>query len=212
LYQKGHEICGLAAAHYFGIAGAIGGQESETDTNLFQYAYKINGTSMKSGKGLAADNGVIRRFRGVTFAEITDGTSNTFTIGEISWENYRGYHCWSLSSDGNGQMLYSTKSIGRKWKFNIQRTMNGDGTDTTDPKNIITDSSLKADGDPGIVDVDFAKIGNSSHSYGPFGSNHSGGLIMGLADGSIRFVSETITDQIRVDYASCDDGRTASLP
>ncbi|MDR2756779.1 MAG: DUF1559 domain-containing protein [Planctomycetaceae bacterium] len=203
---------GLAAGHYFGISGATGGQESDTDTNLFPYLYKFDTTSMKAGKGLAADNGVIRRQRGVTFAEITDGTSNTLAVGEIAWDLYRGYHCWSLANDANGQMLYTTKTIGRKWKFNLYKTLTGDGTDTSDANNIITDYSLKTDGDSALTEADFTKIGNSAHSYGPFGSQHPGGLNVGLCDGSIRFVTDTIADQIRVDYASCNDGRTASLP
>ncbi|MDR1268981.1 MAG: DUF1559 domain-containing protein, partial [Planctomycetaceae bacterium] len=210
---------GRAISHYFGIAGATGGQESETDTNLFSYEYK----KMKNGKGLAADNGVMRRFRGVTLAEVIDGTSNTFAVSEISWDNYKGFHPWYMGSDGNGAMLYSTKSVSRKWKFNTFKTITGDGTDTSDSNNIINDYSLKNDNsvtaanpaggtDPEIETQDFPKIGSPGHSYGPFGSNHPGGLIIGLCDGSIRFVGDTIADQSRVDYASCDDGRTASLP
>ncbi|MDR2440881.1 MAG: DUF1559 domain-containing protein [Planctomycetaceae bacterium] len=199
---------GRAISHYFGIAGATGGQESETDTNLFSYEYK----NMKKDKGLAADNGVIRRFRGITLAEITDGTSNTFAVSEISWDYYKGYHPWYMGSDGNGQMLYSTKSVGRKWKFNTFKTITGDGTDTSDSNNIINDYSLKTDNDSEVYEMDFAKIGSASHSYGPFGSNHPGGLIGGLCDGSVRFIGDVIADQPRVDYASCNDGRVAILP
>jgi type II secretory pathway pseudopilin PulG len=199
---------GRAISHYFGIAGAAGGQESDTDTNLFPYEYK----SMKKDKGLAADNGVMRRFRGITFAEVIDGMSNTFAVSEISWDNYKGFHPWYLGSDGNGAMLYSTKSVSRRWKFNTFKTITGDGTDTSDSNNIINDYSLKTDNDPEVYERDFLKIGSPAHSYGPFGSNHPGGLNVGLCDGSIRFVSETIADQIRVDYASCNDSRVATLP
>jgi hypothetical protein len=184
-------------SHYFGIAGAAGTQDA-AGTDYFRYDY----TSIKAGYGLAGDNGVIRRHRGVELAEIIDGTSNTLGVGEISWDRYREYNSWYLAGDGRGALLYSTKSIGRKWKFNTYKNLDTEPT--------ITDDSLKTQGDPERVDQDFDKT--VGYCYGPFGSNHPGGLIMGLCDGSIRFVSETITDQIRVDYASCDDGRTASLP
>ncbi|MDR2439923.1 MAG: DUF1559 domain-containing protein [Planctomycetaceae bacterium] len=45
-----------------------------------------------------------------------------------------------------------------------------------------------------------------------WGSNHPGSLIMGLCDGSIRFISEIIKDQIRLDAASRNDGHVATLP
>jgi hypothetical protein len=205
----------LAASHYFGIAGATGGQVSDTDTNLFPYLYKFDPTSTmwKASKGLPADNGVIRRFQGATFAGIGDGTSNTFAIGEISWNNYKGFHLWSLSSDANGiNLLYGTKSIGRRWKFNIQKTITGDGSDTSDPKNVINDYSLTTNNDPTYEEIDFPKRGNPAHSYGAFGSNHPGGLVMGICDGSIRFITETIEDQVRLDGACCNDGRPVSLP
>jgi hypothetical protein len=184
-------------SHYFGIAGAAGTTE-EGGTEYFRYDY----TNIKASYGVAADNGIIRRHRGVGFAEIVDGTSNTFGVGEISWDNYREYNSWYLSGDGRGSLLYSTKSIGRKWKFNSHKNI------ATEPS--INDKSLETQGNSTLVDQDFNKT--VGYCYGPFGSNHPGGLIMGLCDGSIRFVSETITDQIRVDYAGCDDGHAASLP
>jgi hypothetical protein len=101
-----------------------------------------------------------------------------------------------------GGYLYSTKSIGRKWKFNTHKNI--------DTEPIINDDAVKTVGDPELIQMDFEKI--RGNSYGPFGSNHPGGLVMGLCDGSIRFIGETIKDQVRVDSASCDDGRNASLP
>jgi Tfp pilus assembly protein PilE len=184
-------------SHYFGIAGAAGTTE-KGGTEYFKYDYKNTAVNT----GLATDNGVIRKARGVELTAISDGTSNTFGVGEISWNGYREYYAWYHAGGAGGGYLYSTKSIGRKWKFNTHKTID------TEPQ--INDDTVKTLNDPELIQMDFEKT--RGNSYGPLGNNHPGGLIMGLCDGSIRFVGETITDQIRVDYASCDDGRTASLP
>jgi prepilin-type N-terminal cleavage/methylation domain-containing protein/prepilin-type processing-associated H-X9-DG protein len=184
-------------SHYFGVAGAAGTEE-EGGTQYFRYDYK----NTAANTGLAADNGVIRKARGVGLAAITDGTSNTFGVGEISWNDYKEYYAWYRAGGAGGGYLYSTKSVGRKWKFNTYKTIN------TEPK--INDDSVKTVGDPELIQMDFEKT--RGNSYGPFGSNHPGGLNMGLCDGSVRFVSETIQDQIRLNSAGCDDGKVAALP
>ncbi|MDR1479222.1 MAG: DUF1559 domain-containing protein [Planctomycetaceae bacterium] len=184
-------------SHYFGIAGAAG-LDLEGGTTYFKYDY--NNTAISTG--LAADNGIIRKARGVGFDEITDGNSNTFGVGEISWDTYNEYYAWYRAGGAGGGYLYSTKSIGRKWKFNTHKSLN------TEPN--INDDYVVTVGSPTLDQRDFDKT--RGNSYGPFGSNHPGGLIMGLCDGSIRFVSETIQDQIRLDFASCNDNRPVSLP
>jgi type II secretory pathway pseudopilin PulG len=184
-------------SHYFGVAGAAGTKE-EGGTQYFKYDY-VN-TAVNTG--LAADNGVIRKKDLVGLDAITDGTSNTFGVGEISWNDYKEYYAWYRAGGAGGGYLYSTKSIGRKWKFNTYKTIN------SVPK--INDDAVKTVGNAELIQMDFDKT--KGNSYGPFGSNHPSGLIMGICDGSIRFVSETIDDQTRLYYASCNDGQAASLP
>ena len=201
----------IPTSHYYGIAGAAGTEtEEESDTagvRRFRYAVQYarsNGTvnNLTAGHGVAADNGAICRWQGVNLSAITDGTSNTFAIGEISWNDNRGYYFWYAASASGNSSLFSTKSVGRKWKFNIHKSIK------TEPE--IEDWSLAAAGSPNLVKQTFQKT--QGYSYGSFGSNHPGGLVMGLCDGSIRFVSETIADQPRLDFASRNDGRSAALP
>lgn len=153
-------------------------------------------------RGVPADNGIMMKLQGVTLAAITDGTSNTLGIGEISWDRYLEYRFWTQGSDASPRSLYGVKSVGRKWRFNTHKNIDTEPT--------INDDSLATVGAADLEQIDFEKT--MGYNYGPFGSNHPGGLIMALCDGSVRFVSETIDDQTRLHFACRNDGKAVSLP
>jgi type II secretory pathway pseudopilin PulG len=190
-------IAGVASGyycHYFGNSGALEESADLSETGTPDppppYTYGEYGGSPVGG-GKIATNGVIYQNSKTSFASITDGSSNTFAWGEIAWEKY-GYSGWNRST---GPTTNSAKAYAEQLPFNYYKK--GDPTVMTYP---ITGFN------PATPTV------SQQTSCGAYGSMHPGGLNIGLLDGSIRFVSETIADNIRLGYACRDDGAVVSLP
>lgn len=93
---------------------------------------------------------------------INDGTSNTFMLGEISWQDWEGYRAWHRGRVwvGGDKAAYVTCK-GYKYPINIHKNNRSD---------------------------DIMQLRNP----GPYGSEHPGGAQFALADGSVRFVSESV--------------------
>ncbi|MDR2437984.1 MAG: DUF1559 domain-containing protein [Planctomycetaceae bacterium] len=180
--------------HYFGNSGALeeSADLSQTGTPNPPPPYTYGEYSgSPGGGGKIATNGVIYQNSQTSFASITDGSSNTFAWGEIAWEKYR-YSGWNRST---GPTTNSAKAYAAQLPFNYYKK--GDPTVMTYP---IT----------GFNPVN--PTVSQQTSCGAYGSMHPGGLNIGLLDGAIRFVSETIADNIRLGYACGDDGAALSLP
>jgi prepilin-type N-terminal cleavage/methylation domain-containing protein/prepilin-type processing-associated H-X9-DG protein len=128
-----------------------------------------------SADGLLAGDGIFFRHDYLSkrrIGDITDGTSNTFMVGEDvpEWN----LHCsWPYSNHANG-----TCAIGPNAK-------RADGTryDPADWPNVYS-----------------------------FHSRHPGGLQFALADGSVRFVSDTIELRIYRAMATIQGGEAITLP
>ncbi|MDR2761900.1 MAG: DUF1559 domain-containing protein [Planctomycetaceae bacterium] len=179
--------------HYFGNSGALEQSADLSQTSADPappYTYGEYGGS-PGGGGKIATNGVIYQNSRISFASITDGSSNTFAWGEIAWEQYR-YSGWNRST---GPTTNSAKAYAEQLPFNYFKR--GDPTTMTYP---ITGFN------PTTPTV------SQQTSCGAYGSKHPGGLNIGLCDGSVRFVSETVENNIRLGYACRDDGAAVSLP
>jgi prepilin-type processing-associated H-X9-DG protein len=193
-------------SHYYANAGAIG-----LDKNGNNYLYNV---PMTGQSGPVPTNGVIYVNSTTGFETLTDGSSNTFLWGEISWNDYCGHTEWSRGGTPNGTavsgaggylnvILDSAKGVGENWDINIHKKI---PTSPTINEQFTGDSSYDVDFDidGGETDTTTGKYGRSN--FGPFGSNHSGGSNWGLCDGSVRFMSETTDKYIRMGYASAGNG------
>ncbi|MBQ9371572.1 MAG: DUF1559 domain-containing protein [Thermoguttaceae bacterium] len=180
--------------HYYGNGGATGTKPDSTDT------YGLITTRTNSGE--ISDNGLLTvgYHRNLSFA--TDGTSNTVLFFESSWNDYKGFRGWhrgtyvnnagaDYQSPNNGYWLTcSVKFTKTAFYINagIQATSRGD-TSTT----------------------------SGTGRFSPFRvaslwtSNHSGGLNVSMADGSVRFVSETISDNVFLSVSSANCGENYSF-
>jgi prepilin-type N-terminal cleavage/methylation domain-containing protein/prepilin-type processing-associated H-X9-DG protein len=110
-------------------------------------------------------HGVFQFGRSVTIAQITDGTSNTMAIGE---------HAYALLTfDGDSLQWYW-------WNSGSY----GDSAFTTIvPPNYLKQNAYNYQNDPG----------GGSRAIGGVSSLHPGGINIGFADGSVKFIKDTIS-------------------
>jgi prepilin-type N-terminal cleavage/methylation domain-containing protein/prepilin-type processing-associated H-X9-DG protein len=156
----------VGVTSYKGVSGANWGTDffGASNDTAFSTPYSnidpTNGNNANARNGLEKGDGIFWRAdirKGdMRLAEITDGTSNTFMIGEdipmlIAW------NAWAYPNGANG-------------------------TCAIPPNTGVTI------GDP---DKGTAGIGRWPTRYS-FRSRHPGGLNFAMADGSVRFVSQTI--------------------
>jgi prepilin-type N-terminal cleavage/methylation domain-containing protein/prepilin-type processing-associated H-X9-DG protein len=147
-----------AIAHYYGVNGPRG-------TNPVSGAAYPTGTALHEGVP-AATSGMLQRDGQISLVHVTDGTSNTLMVAEMSWVSPTygtRYRTWV-----RGGEEYTGVVTGRP-AFVVS------GKNVTNAINSIQSANL-------IV----------PYNDLPFGSMHSGGMNVALGDGSVRFLRQTI--------------------
>jgi prepilin-type N-terminal cleavage/methylation domain-containing protein/prepilin-type processing-associated H-X9-DG protein len=147
-----------AIPHYYGVNGPRG-------TNPATGTPYRTGTVLHEGVP-AAQTGMFQRDGGINLVAVTDGTSNTMMVAEMSWVSPTfgtRYRTWV-----RGGEEYAGVVTGRP-AFVVS------GRNVTNAINAIFTANL-------IV----------PYNDMPFGSMHSGGMNACLGDGSVRFLRQTI--------------------
>ena len=185
-------------SHYYGVPGALGIIPGTTDT-YYHVADTMTAYSAMGGRvvvGPHADSGTIIINGILTFGSITDGTSNTFLMGEISWEDFGGHYEWSRGtmSSAAGAPMVSSKGIAYDWALNYGK--NKAATDT------ISKTFLLPSGMPDTQNYPVKGQNTAGSGVGGFGSNHPGGGHFAYGDGSVHFVKETISSDELLKLAS----------
>ncbi len=152
----------------------------------------------------ASEKGMFNRALKVRFAEILDGTSNTYAMGEAAggtaWPLCRGVNC--TDPDAFGQRFPANFGwlVGQPGDEDQPSVL---GTNafgcTMEPLNKwpVTDSYMALGGDRASQQRDTRSSANGGlNSTSNFRSQHPGGGMFVLADGSVRFVSESIDMRI----------------
>jgi len=157
-----------AVPHYYGVNGPRGGN------------YPV-GTGLHEGVP-AATSGIFQRDGTIRMARVTDGTSNTIMIAEMSWVSPQygtRFRTWVRGGDEYAGVITGRPSF-------VVSCRN-----VTNPINSILSANL-------IV----------PYNDVPFGSMHSGGMNVCLGDGSVRFLNQTIGIVTYKALASRDEGET----
>ncbi len=161
---------GQWTVHYYGVAGAKGPKAApQTGT----YSAASTTTNYTTAHGNFATNGILCRNTVSRFADITDGTSNTFLLGEIS--------------AATGQTPDTPVTLQPHWRPWIQGASNNTNSGAFYAcKNIY--NSIGPSG------YDNATTPNQNYLFNDvrFGSQHTGGAHFLMGDGAVKFVSENI--------------------
>jgi Protein of unknown function (DUF1559) len=161
-----------AIPHYYGVNGPRG-------TNPATGAAYPVGTALHEGVP-SGRSGVFQRDGDVTLPGISDGTSNTLMVAEMSWVSAQygtRYRTWT-----RGGEEYAGVVAGRP-SFVVS------GRNVTNPINAIFRANL-------IV----------PYNDVPFGSMHSGGMVGCYGDGSVRFLRDSLDMAAYRAIASRDGG------
>jgi prepilin-type N-terminal cleavage/methylation domain-containing protein/prepilin-type processing-associated H-X9-DG protein len=191
-------------SHYYGIAGALGRKSSGEFYATDAKQKNVFVEAIKTFLGPFAKTGTIIIDGNVSLGSITDGTSNTFLFGEISWSNYDSHYNWARGTAicGNPDFgaditaLASSKGIAEGFPINAGKTakvLNGLMLDKGGPYNNVP-----------------AQGNRAGHGVGGFGSDHAGGANFAHADGSVRFYSETTAPTLLMYLSTRDGGETAA--
>lgn len=163
----------------YGIGGSHRGQRTNYDflVSRSDAALGINTNSCNLWKTMnSSTRYIFGQNSNSTIAMITDGTSNTFAIGETTTEVANGQGlCWGY----------------RAW------VMTG-----VDPNGGINVWDIPTGGTP--------TVGNLN-SWGQAGSLHPGGCNFCMADGSVRYVRESVPSATLVQVARMSDGTNPTL-
>jgi len=227
----GNYVC-LPSTHY-NVDGVGDGQDNTITGTLFD-SYSGSSPKQRAGNGViifahytgngsdivSADsnnppysvNEVKRRPRGVNFAGIRDGTSNTIMFTESREERYASWisglsaYVVAADPDGPGKIDKISPSTGTSSQPAVlQWVPAGDGQTALNVGSAVkraggdsaTDPSPNAVTDPDTQAQFYAKtfqhgVGSSSARwYGP-SSNHPGSVLHGFADGHGRSIEEDI--------------------
>ena len=165
-----------SAAHYF---GSMGGISDVVGSNPANFPLLTANNGRFSTNGIFSPNndlGAFSRARAKNFDDCVDGASNTIAIVEVAQS------AWSTST---GETVAS-----RRFGWASGGTFSNDGT--TDIRCGIT---LRVPPNAKIPLMDSETIpgvGNRTVNQ-PIGSNHSGGLQVGMVDGSATFLNEGVS-------------------
>jgi prepilin-type N-terminal cleavage/methylation domain-containing protein len=160
-----------AVPHYYGVNGPRGGN------------YPV-GTSLHETVGVAT-SGIFQRSGQIRMARITDGTSNTMMIAEMSWVHSQygtRYRTWVRG--------------GEEYDFNNPRPPSHvvSCRNVTNPINGMLRANLIA-----------------PYNDIPFGSQHPGGMNVTLGDASVRFLNQNLSMNAYRSLASRDEGEADSV-
>lgn len=178
-------------SHYAGVSGAAD-PVSFSETRI----YNDGNLGLISGGGSMLPNKPIR------FRDITDGTTNTMQLGEMSGQLKRldgNYSYPSPSGTVHGWMM-GTRNRG--FPPNLDT-----GTSGGDQRCFNMVTVRYSPNQELFANQLFPGMGSNQGANNPLSSYHTGGVQILLADGSCRFISENMNLETLKQLATRDDGQ-----
>ena len=183
-------------AHYAGISGGVD-PVTFTETRVFNDGVL----------GLIVGGGMMIANQAQTFGSCSDGSSNTMLIGEMSGRLERlaqGTYSHVTASGTSHGWLMGTRVDGVP--PNLVRSGN-----TGDERVFNTVSIRYSPNQEPFANQLFPGMGSNVGANNPLNSNHTGGVTIGMTDGSVHFISENIELETLKKLSTRDDGQPVSL-
>jgi prepilin-type processing-associated H-X9-DG protein len=172
-------VLNLAPSSYSSCAGSLGGANSGSDS----YGPYVTSDIKHFNNGFA-DYGVPHRIR-----SFTDGSSNTFAVGETAYDNDGSWYGTQVGNCTGAKNQFNVWTITLRLGSNFRTTRN--------PLNTLPSAGLASGGNP-------CGMNNA------FGSRHPGGANFLFVDGSVRFIKNSINLAIYQALSSRADGEVIS--
>jgi prepilin-type N-terminal cleavage/methylation domain-containing protein/prepilin-type processing-associated H-X9-DG protein len=190
----GVQLINWARGNYGSIQGA-------TDADHTVNGYDDPTASPFSG---ASKKGMIGANYGVKIAEVTDGLSNTAMIGELR------VGLTTIDIRGTWAMGFAGASLaGHAKNYNpTPNNNNGLYPKCTDGGDELQMTAQFASMEPNAAQqrMGFNCGGGMYNSGGQVRSNHPGGVNVGFGDGSVKFIKQTISNQIWFNILTSKNG------
>jgi prepilin-type N-terminal cleavage/methylation domain-containing protein/prepilin-type processing-associated H-X9-DG protein len=159
-----------------------------------------------------AETGVFYVHSQTAFRDITDGSSNTFAIGEAAsgYPMCRGVNCTGPQLDRPASHSWVISGTNKEHYYALGLLYGGSLASTVDPINkpIATDSNYQSLSGPFDCRPSWA---GGPHWVTNFRSFHPGGASFVFCDGSVHFLSETIDMDIYRGLSTVRGGETVSV-
>ena len=152
--------------HYQGVAGAAG-RVAFTPVNSAE-VYPTNGGG--ASIGFFSDNGIFPIKELVSINDVSDGTSQTFMIGELCWHKGE-YEPWLGGYSAGGANAIACSNMRYAFREHF--------------RNLSSQKSY------GMYDPDYPESPNITDTS--FGGPHPGGCQFARADGSAQFISDSVS-------------------
>ncbi|QDT53518.1 putative major pilin subunit [Caulifigura coniformis] len=182
-------------AHYAGISGAADPVDF-TEPRVTTVTEGGGGPSILSGGGMMLPN------RPVNLRDCTDGSSNTMVFGEMSGKLIRldGTFSFVTPSGTSHGWLMGTRVRG------VPPTLDPGNTENDDRCFNIVTIRYRPNQTP-FANQNFPGMGSNLGHNNPLNSSHTGGVFVGLGDGSVRFITENMHLETLKKIATRDDGQ-----
>jgi prepilin-type N-terminal cleavage/methylation domain-containing protein len=204
----------LMNVSYTGIAGSVNTGLATPGVSTTVPAYAA--TCCNGSGNLVTDNGILHSGSKHGFANIIDGSSNTWLIGEQS-DHLRDPLGRPLTASWTSGVANSSGLYG--WTMGAAIPVNGvvaswgDGrhfncTSVRYPINAIGVVAAGTAGNSAAAAT--AGVNNDVGLNIPLSSKHPGGILVALGDGSIRFVAQTTAQTVIHAMCTKDQGESLS--
>ena len=210
-------------SHYWAVTGARIPRATFQEVRTGTYAYEnpasdidcgdtiepfeIRGCGGSANPGHAV-NGIMYPNSTVKHGGITDGTSNTFLVGEMSWDFGGDWGPWYYGasfffanfSNAMAEDRFYSKGASGIWPHNQALI-----------RFRINDAAISNELGASISIEDLSGGVESFKNYVSFGSNHPGGTHFCMGDGSARFLNEETDILVLWASAARSDGEVVNL-
>ncbi len=202
--QNGYTI---TRPQYTGIAGAADGNGFAN--GQYRWAKCCDCCNAVIGNGIISGGGILTHAEHIDIAKITDGTSNTFVIGECS--NF-------IFNDARTRKDQQVNTVhgflmGSPWPISVVQAVRdswGGNPNGGSAARLFNCTTIRYP--PNTAGTSWDGCGaNDGQNNGVY-SAHPGGVQFALADGTARFISETVDMYALRCLATRDDGNAVAVP